>query len=233
MLAGKKVRRLGFGTMRLTGPGIWGPSSDEQNAIQVLRSAIASGVQHIDTADAYGPHEVETLIRKALHPCADDLIIATKGGFTRQGPGRWTPCGVPAYLRQCVELSLRRLGAEAIDLYYLHRIDPNVPLVDQVGELEQLRSEGKIKALGLSKVTIAQAIEAAKIAPIAAVQNSFSLMNTDSDDVVRWCETNQIAFVPYAPLGAGQCLKQREHTDLAGPATPQGALRWLDRKSVV
>ncbi|MFI8736396.1 aldo/keto reductase [Ectopseudomonas toyotomiensis] len=227
MLAGKKVRRLGFGTMRLTGPGIWGPPWDKQNAIRVLRSAVAAGVQHIDTADAYGPHDVETLIHKALHPYADDLVVATKGGFTRQGPGQWTPCGVPAYLRQCVELSLRRLGVEAIDLYYLHRIDPNVPLADQVGELEQMRSEGKIKALGLSKVTIAQAVEAAKIAPIAAIQNSFSLINTDSDDVVRWCTTNHIAFVPYAPLGAGRCLTGATHGDLDGPATPGSALRWL------
>ncbi|GID03011.1 aldo/keto reductase [Pseudomonas sp. 008] len=231
MLAGKRVRRLGFGTMRLTGPGIWGPPGDEKNAIQVLRTAVVSGVQHIDTADAYGPHDVETLIRKALHPYADDLIIATKGGFTRQGPGRWTPCGVPAYLRQCVELSLRRLGVDAIDLYYLHRVDPNVPLADQVGELEQLRTEGKIKALGLSKITIAQIVEAAKIAPIAAVQNSFSLLNAESDDVVRWCEKNEIAFVPYAPLGAGRCLEHGEHTDNARSVTPHGALRWLLERS--
>jgi pyridoxine 4-dehydrogenase len=227
MLAGKRVRRLGFGSMRLTGPGIWGPPGDEKNAIQVLRTAVESGVQHIDTADAYGPHDVETLIRKALHPYADDLIIATKGGFTRQGPGRWTPCGVPAYLRQCVELSLRRLGVDAIDLYYLHRVDPNVPLADQVGELEQLRTEGKIKALGLSKITIVQIVEAAKIAPIAAVQNSFSLLNAESDDVVRWCEKNEIAFVPYAPLGAGRCLEHGEQTDNAPSVTPHRALRWL------
>ncbi|XKL30602.1 aldo/keto reductase [Pseudomonas sp. JDS08PS003] len=213
--------------MRLTGPGIWGPPADESNAIQVLRLAVASGVQHIDTADAYGPHDVETLIRKALHPFADDLVIATKGGFTRQGPGQWTPCGVPAYLRQCVELSLRRLGVDAIDLYYLHRIDPNVPLADQVGELEQMRTEGKIKALGLSKATIAQAVEASKIAPIAAIQNSFSLINTDSDDVVRWCESNHVAFVPYAPLGTGRCLAVEGSREPANPALAQDALRWL------
>lgn len=227
MLAGKSIRRLGFGTMRLTGPGIWGPPDDESNALHVLRSAVALGVQHIDTADAYGPHDVETLIRKALHPYPDDLVIATKGGFTRQGPGQWTPCGVPAYLRQCVELSLRRLSVDAIDLYYLHRIDPNVPLADQLGELEQMRTEGKIKALGLSKVTIAQAVEASKIAPIAAIQNSFSLINTDSDDVVRWCESNHVAFVPYAPLGAGRCLAVEGSREPVGPALPQDALRWL------
>ncbi|NQD75326.1 aldo/keto reductase [Pseudomonas sp. B21-023] len=222
MLAGKKIRRLGFGTMRLTGPGIWGPPADEQNAIEVLRSAVALGVQHIDTADAYGPHDAERLIRKALYPYAEDLIIATKGGFTRQGPGQWTPCGVPAYLRQCVEMSLRRLGVEAIDLYYLHRVDPSVPLADQVGELEQLRAEGKIKALGLSKVTVAQIIEAAAIAPIAAVQNAFSRLNTESKDVVQWCEENSIAFVPYAPLGAGKYLESEDAS-----ATSRSALRWL------
>lgn len=222
MLAGKKIRRLGFGTMRLTGPGIWGPPADEKNAIEVLRSAVALGVQHIDTADAYGPHDAERLIRKALYPYAEDLIIATKGGFIRQGPGQWTPCGVPAYLRQCVEMSLRRLGVEAIDLYYLHRVDTNVPLADQVGELEQLRAEGKIKALGLSKVTVAQIIEAAAIAPITAVQNAFSPLNTESKDVVQWCEENSIAFVPYAPLGAGKYLKSEDAS-----ATSRSALRWL------
>ena len=227
MLAGKMARRLGFGTMRLAGPGVWGPPGDEQNAIQVLRRAVESGVQHIDTADAYGPHDVESLIRKALHPYADNLIIATKGGFTRQGPGRWTPCGVPAYLRQCVEMSLRRLGVEAIDLYYLHRVDPNLPLADQVGELGQLRAEGKIKALGLSKVTVDQVIQAADIVPIAAVQNSFSLLNSESADVVRWCEKNDIAFVPYAPLGAGRCLKRGDCADHARSVTSPEALRWL------
>ncbi|GLO55030.1 oxidoreductase [Pseudomonas putida] len=226
MLAGRRVRRLGFGTMRLTGPGIWGPPVDEKNAMQVLRSAVQSGVQHIDTADAYGPHDAEMLIRKSLYPYANDLIIATKGGFTRQGPGRWTPCGVPAYLRQCVEMSLRRLGVDAIDLYYLHRVDPAVPLADQVGELDQLRTEGKIKALGLSKVNIAQIEEAATIAPLAAIQNTFSMINTESADVVRWCEQNEVAFVPYAPLGAGRCL---EHAGGAGEGrcTPHEALRWL------
>lgn len=226
MLAGKRVRRLGFGTMRLTGPGVWGPPVDEKNAIQVLRSAVESGVQHFDTADAYGPHDAETLIRKSLYPYVDDLIIATKGGFTRQGPGRWTPCGVPAYLRQCVEMSLRRLDVEAIDLYYLHRVDPTVPLADQVGELDKLRAEGKIKALGLSKVNISQIEEAATIVPLAAIQNAFSMINTDSADVVRWCEKNEVAFVPYAPLGAGQCLA---HPGGAGEVryTSHEALHWL------
>jgi pyridoxine 4-dehydrogenase len=228
ILAGKSVRRLGFGTMRLTGPGVWGEPTSEKDAVQVLRSAVNLGVQHIDTADAYGPYVSEELIRKALFPYADDLIIATKGGFTRHGPGRWVPCGAPAYLRQCVELSLRRLQVEAIDLYYLHRVDPNLPLEDQVGELELLRQEGKIKAVGLSKVDLAQIQEALQIAPIAAIQNSFSLTNqNESGAVVDWCENNQVAFVPYAPLGAGKLVTAEESVGASK------ALSWLLRRSPV
>ncbi|PJI45908.1 MAG: aldo/keto reductase [Pseudomonas sp.] len=205
-LAEKTVRRLGFGTMRLTGPGIWGPPTNEENALAVLRAAVSAGVQHIDTADAYGPHVAEELICKALHPYADDLLIATKGGFTRHGPGRWVPCGSPAYLRQCVELSLRRLNVEAIDLYYLHRIDPNIPIADQVGELDRMRVEGKIKALGLSKVDVRQVEEAIKTAPIAAIQNAFSISNREALPIIQWCEQNDTAFVAYAPLEAGKRL---------------------------
>lgn len=227
LLAGKTVRRLGFGTMRLTGPGIWGPPSNEQNAIDLLRKAVDSGVQHIDTADAYGPDVAEPLIRKALYPYTDDLIIATKGGFTRQGPGRWTPCGVPAYLRQCVEMSLRRLNVEAIDLYYLHRVDPAIPLADQLGELEQMRLEGKIKALGMSKVNVSQLDEAISIASIAAVQNTFNILKPESPDVVAWCESREIAFVPYAPLNAGKYLEAPANATNENPVTPREALKWL------
>ncbi|CRM46809.1 aldo/keto reductase [Pseudomonas sp. 25 R 14] len=225
LLAGKQVRRLGFGTMRLTGPGIWGPPASEADAVQLLRKAVELGVQHIDTADAYGPNVAEGLIRKALFPYADDLIIATKGGFTRQGPGKWTPCGVPAYLRQCVEMSLRQLNVEAIDLYYLHRVDPNVPLADQVGELEKMRQEGKIKCLGLSKVDILQLTQAIAIAPIAAVQNQFSILDNQSEDVIRWCEQNETAFIPYAPLSAGRYFSTGEVRDQLASATH--ALKWL------
>ncbi|MDI1333152.1 aldo/keto reductase [Pseudomonas sp.] len=225
LLAGKQVRRLGFGTMRLTGLGIWGPPASESEAIQLLRRAVDSGVQHIDTADAYGPNVAEELIRKALFPYTDDLVIATKGGFTRQGPGKWTPCGYPAYLRQCVEMSLRQLSVEAIDLYYLHRVDPNVPLADQVGELEKMRQEGKIKSLGLSKVDIPQLTQAMTIAPIAAVQNQFSFLDNHSEDVILWCEQNEIAFVPYAPLSAGKCFATSEVRDQ--PTLATHALKWL------
>jgi len=225
LLAGKQIRRLGFGTMRLTGPGTWGPPASESAAIQLLRKAVDLGVQHIDTADAYGPNVAEGLIRKALFPYADDLVIATKGGFTRQGQNRWTPCGFPAYLRQCVELSLRELNVEAIDLYYLHRVDPNFPLADQVGELEQMRREGKIKTLGLSKVDIPQLKQAMTIAPISAVQNSFSVLDQQSDSVISYCEQNEIAFVPYAPLGAGKYFDTSRVSD--DPTSATHALKWL------
>lgn len=214
-LAGKTVRRLGFGTMRLTGPGIWGPPMNEENALAILRAAVIAGVQHIDTADAYGPHTAEELICKALHPYPDDLLIATKGGFARHGPDRWVACGSPVYLRQCVELSLRRLNVESIDLYYLHRIDPSIPIADQIGELDQMRVEGKIKALGLSKVDLHQVEEARKIAPIAAIQNSFSIRNRDSEPIIRWCEQHDTAFVAYAPLEAGKWLHMKSSSSTA------------------
>lgn len=225
-LAGKRVRRLGFGTMRLTGTGVWGEPASEKDAVTVLRSAVNLGIQHIDTADAYGPCVAEDLIRKALFPYPDDLVIATKGGFTRHGPGRWVAWGVPAYLRQCVELSLRRLHVEAIDLYYLHRIDPNIPLADQVGELELMRQEGKLNALGLSKVNLTQIQEAKLTAPIAAIQNSFSLTNhEESGAVVDWCQRNHVAFVPYAPLGAGKLVTAGESVGSIE------ALSWLLHRS--
>lgn len=214
-IAGKPVRRLGFGTMRLTGPGVWGPPNSEEDALAILRRAVTAGVQHIDTADAYGPHVAEDLICKALHPYPDDLLIATKGGFTRHGPGRWAVCGSPAYLRQCVELSLRRLNVEAIDLYYLHRIDPNIPIADQIGELDQMRIEGKIKAIGLSKVDSHQVEEARKTAPIAAIQNAFSIQNRDSEPLIRWCEQNDTAFVAYAPLEADRRLNMENNLTTA------------------
>lgn len=225
LLAGKQVRRLGFGTMRLTGPGIWGPPASEAEAVHLLRKAVELGVQHIDTADAYGPNVAEGIIRKTLYPYADELIIATKGGFTRQGPGKWAPCGFPAYLRQCVEMSLRHLNVEAIDLYYLHRVDPNIPLADQVGELERMRQEGKIKSLGLSKVDIPQLAQAMTITPIAAVQNQFSILDHQSEDVIRWCEHNEIAFVPYAPLSAGKYFATSQVQQ--APASANDALKWL------
>ncbi|MFJ3405421.1 aldo/keto reductase [Promicromonospora sp. NPDC090134] len=199
------VRRIGYGTMQLTGPGHWFHPTDMDAAKAVLRRAVELGVNHLDTADAYGPETAERIIRKALHPYPDDLVIATKGGMTRQGPNQWAPVGRPEYLRQCVEMSLRRLAVDRIDLYYLHRIDPKVPLDDQIGELAALQAEGKIRHLGLSKVTTTQIGAALKTAPIAAVQNRLNQSDGDHD-IVRYCTQEDLAFVPYAPLGAGSLV---------------------------
>jgi pyridoxine 4-dehydrogenase len=198
--------RMGFGSMQLTGPGHWGEADDPQRAIHVLRVAVSAGVTHIDTADAYGPHTAETYIRTALHPYPPGLVIATKGGLTRQGPGQWAPCGRPEYLRQCIEMSLRRLQLDCIDLYYLHRIDPAVPFEDQLAVLADAQAAGKIRHIGLSKVDVAQISRASEFVEIAAVQNKYSLANQKFDDVLRYCEANNIAFVPYAPLASGQLL---------------------------
>lgn len=204
------VRRLGYGTMQLTGPGHWDLPQDPDNAIEVLRTAVHElGITHLDTADAYGPHTVETLIRKALHPYPDDVVIATKGGLARPGPNVWRPCGRPEYLQQCVELSLRRLGVDCLDLYYLHRIDPQVPLADQLGVLDELRQAGKIRHLGLSKVSVDQVQQARTITEIAAVQNQHGL--TTTDPVLPYCEQHGLAYVAYKPFDAG--------TDLAGAAS--------------
>lgn len=218
------VRRIGYGAMQITGPGHWFHPDDMDAAKAVLREAVDLGVNHIDTADAYGPETSERLIRKALYPYPDDLVIATKGGMTRQGPNRWAPVGRPEYLRQCVEMSLRRLALDRIDLYYLHRIDPQVPLADQLGELAALREEGKIRHIGVSKVTVNQVEAARVITPIAAVQNKFNQVEGDRA-VMEYCAEQGLAFVPYAPLGAGT---------LARDGGAPEAITWLlDRSPVV
>ncbi|WP_436528402.1 aldo/keto reductase [Actinoplanes sp. HUAS TT8] len=199
------VRRLGYGTMQLTGPGHWDLPADPDAARRLLRAAVHDhGINHLDTADAYGPHTVETLIREALHPYPDDLLIATKGGLLRPGPNIWRPCGRPEYLTQCAELSLRRLRIDTLDLYYLHRIDPQVPLADQLGVLVDLQSAGKIRHIGLSKVTVDQLEQARAITDIAAVQNQHTV--TSTDPVLGYCETNGLAYVAYKPFDAGITL---------------------------
>lgn len=215
------VRRIGYGAMQITGPGHWFHPTDMDEAKAVLREAIDLGINHIDTADAYGPETSERLIRKALHPYPDDLVIATKGGMTRQGPNRWAPVGRPEYLRQCVEMSLRRLALERIDLYYLHRIDPHVPLADQLGELAALREEGKIRHIGISKATLTQVEAARAVTPIAAVQNKFNQLEGDRT-VLEYCTEHGLAFVPYAPLSAGA---------LARDGGAPEAITWLLDKS--
>jgi pyridoxine 4-dehydrogenase len=231
------VVRLGYGTMQLTGEGVWGDPRDRGEAVRVLRRAVELGVTFFDTADSYGPVVAEELLKEALHPYADDVVIATKAGLTRQGPGVWTPVGNPAYLRQQCELSLRRLGVETIDLFQLHRIDANVPAEDQVGELTKLQEEGKVRHIGLSEVSVEQLVEARKIATIATVQNLFNLANRDAEPLLDYCESNDIGFIPWFPLATGELSQEdgplaaaaKEHD-----ATPsQLALAWLLKRSPV
>ena len=231
------VTRLGYGTMQLPGPGVWGEPKDPDEAVRVLRRVVDLGVNLLDTADAYGPAVAEPLIKKALHPYPADLVIATKVGHTRQGPGQWAPVGRPEYLRQQTELSLRFLGLEQIPLMQLHRIDPKVPLEDQVGELAKLREEGKIRFIGLSEVTVAQLRAAAEITPIATVQNLYNLANRSAEELLDFSAANGIGFIPWFPLATGQLAKPG--SPLAALAAQRGAspsqlaLAWLLHRSPV
>jgi pyridoxine 4-dehydrogenase len=231
------INRMGYGSMQLTGTGVWGDPKDPDEAVRVLRRAVELGVNFIDTADSYGPVVAEQLIKKALHPYADGVVIATKAGLTRQGPGIWTPVGRPAYLRQQAELSLRNLGLDTIDLFQLHRIDPAVPLQDQVGELKDLQSEGKIRHIGLSEVTVDQLQAAEKVATIASVQNLYNLANRSAEALLDYSEANEIAFIPWFPLSTGALAgPDSPLTELAADldATPsQLALAWLLKRSPV
>jgi pyridoxine 4-dehydrogenase len=231
------VTRLGYGTMQLTGPGVWGDPKDPDEAVRVLRRAVDLGVNFLDTADAYGPVVAEPLIKKALHPYPADLVIATKVGHTRQGPGRWTPVGRPEYLRQQTEMALRLLGLEQIPLMQLHRIDPKVPLADQVGELAKLQEEGKIRFIGLSEVTVDELRAATEIAPIATVQNLYNLANRSAEELLDYSAANGIGFIPWFPLATGELAKPGSPlAELAAErgATPsQLALAWLLRRSPV
>jgi pyridoxine 4-dehydrogenase len=231
------VNRLGFGTMRLTGNGIWGPPDDDDEAIRVLRRAVELGVNFIDTADSYGPYVAEDLIREALHPYPDDLVIATKAGFLRIGPDVWIPLGNPSYLRQEVEMSLRRLAVERIDLFQLHRIDPDFPLTDQIGELAALQKEGKIRHIGLSEVTVEQLAAAAQIAPIASVQNMYNLSARASEQLLDAATEQGIGFIPWFPLAAGPLAAADgplQRIAAEHDATPsQLALAWLLKRSPV
>ena len=231
------VNRLGYGTMQLTGPGVWGEPRDPDAAVAVLRRAVELGVTFFDTADSYGPYVAEPLLHRALAPYADDVVIATKAGFTRQGPNQWTPVGRPEYLRQQTEMSLRILGVERIDLQQLHRIDASVPLEDQVGELKLLQDEGKIRHIGLSEVSIDEVEAATKVATIVSVQNLFNLARRDAEPLLDYATENGMAFIPWFPLATGKLLG--EGGPLAGlaakhDATPsQLALAWLLRRSPV
>ncbi len=232
-----EVNRLGFGSMQLPGKGIWGPPADREKALSVLRATVDLGINLIDTADSYGPQVAEQLIHDALHPYNDDLVIATKAGLTRQGPNKWTPVGRPAYLRQQCELSLRNLGVERIGLFQLHRIDPDVPLEDQVGELKKLQDEGKIRHIGLSEVDVDQLKAAQKVADIATVQNLYNLTNRDAEDLLDYCTENEIGFIPWFPLATGKLSKDGgpldEISEKTGHSPSQLALAWLLKRSPV
>ncbi|MFG1789888.1 aldo/keto reductase [Nocardia sp. NPDC049149] len=231
------VHRLGYGAMRLTGPGVWGDPEDPDEAIRVLRRVVDLGINFIDTADSYGPFVSEELIRKALHPYTDDLVIATKGGFSRSGPGDWRALGRPEYLRQQTELSLRHLGLDRIDLYQLHRIDPKVPLADQLGELTLLQQEGKIRHIGLSQVSVEQLKQARELATIVSVQNLYNLANRTDEDVLEYAERENLAFIPWYPIATGELARPGGPLDAIAKdhgATPaQLALAWLLRRSPV
>jgi len=231
------VHRLGYGAMQITGPGVWGPPSDPDGAVQVLRRAVELGVNFIDTADSYGPYVSEELIAKALHPYPEDLVIATKAGLVRTGPSIWVPVGRPAYLRQEVEMSLRRLKLERIDLFQLHRIDPSTPVEDSLGELRALQQEGKIRHIGLSEVTVDQLAHARTIVDVVSVQNRYNLADRASEDVLVYAEREGLGFIPWFPVATGKLARPGGPLDsvaTAHGATPaQLALAWLLRRSPV
>jgi aryl-alcohol dehydrogenase-like predicted oxidoreductase len=231
------VHRLGYGAMQLPGPGVWGEPADRAAAVRVVRAAAEQGVDFIDTADSYGPLVSEQIIAEALHPYPENLVIGTKAGFTRQGPGVWTVVGHPAYLTQQVELSLRHLKLERIDLIQLHRVDPAVPLADQLGAFKELQEQGKVRHIGLSEVSVEEIKAAREIVDVVSVQNLYNLTNRQSQDVLDYATAENIAFIPWFPIATG---------DLAAPDSPvadiarelaatpsQVALAWLLQKSPV
>ena len=233
----RQVRRLGFGAMRITGPGIWGPPADHDEATAVLRRAVDLGVNLIDTADSYGPHVSEELIAEALHPYPEDLLIATKGGLTRTGPNQWPRDGSPEHLREACEGSLRRLKLEAIDLYQHHSPDRKVPYERSITALKELQDEGKIRHIGVSNVSVEQLETAREIVEVVSVQNRFNLTDRHSEDVLARCEELGIAFLPWAPIASGELAEPGgpfDHITSAHDATAgQVALAWLLARSAV
>ena len=232
-----RVTRLGYGAMRITGEGVWGPPKDRGEAIRVLRRAVELGINFIDTADSYGPGVSEELIAEALHPYADDLVIATKAGFDRSGPNIWKENGRPEHLRAACEGSLKRLRLDRIDLYQLHRIDPKVPAEDQLGTLKDLQAQGKIAHIGLSEVSVKQIEHARKIVPIVSVQNRYSVADRAAEDVLEYCEKNNIGFIPWFPLAAGKVSGGESSVARVskhwGITPSQAALAWLLARSKV
>ncbi|MBJ7599071.1 MAG: oxidoreductase [Candidatus Nephthysia bennettiae] len=231
------VNRMGFGAMRLTGPGIWGEPADPDECKRVLRRAVELDVTFIDTADAYGPQVSERLIAEALHPYPEGLVIATKGGLLRSGPGQWPPDGRPEHLREALEGSMRRLKLERIDLYQFHRPDPKVPIEESVGALADMQREGKIRHIGVSNFDVAQLERVRPVAPIVSVQNRYNLTDRSSEEVLQYCEGQDLAFIPWAPLGAGPLTESGGPLDRVADnhQATQGqiALAWLLQRSPV
>jgi pyridoxine 4-dehydrogenase len=232
-----RIDRLGFGTMQLTGDGVWGPPDDRDEAIRVLRIAARRGVTFFDTADSYGPFVAEQLLHDALSPYPEEIVIATKAGFTRQGPQRWTALGRPDYLRQQVELSLRHLQLERIDLLQLHCVDPHVPIGDSLGELVALQGEGKIRHIGLSEVSVDQLLEAQRTATITTVQNRYNVADRTAEPVLDHCDEHSIGFIPWFPLATGELARRggplQGLADEIGATPAQLALAWLLKRSRV
>ncbi len=232
-----EVTRLGFGAMRITGEGIWGEPANPEEAKAVLRRAVELGINMIDTADSYGPDVSERLIGETLSPYPEDLLVATKGGLTRGGPNQWTPNGRPEHLRKACESSLKRLNLETIDLYQLHRIDPEVPAEESLGLLSELRDEGKIRYVGLSEVGVEEIKQAREIVPIVSVQNRYNLTDRGSEDVLDFCEQEGIAFIPWSPLATGKLAQEggplNEISSRKNARPSQVALAWLLARSPV
>jgi aryl-alcohol dehydrogenase-like predicted oxidoreductase len=232
-----EVNRLGFGAMRITGPGIWNEPQNPAEVDRVLRRLSDLGVNFIDTADSYGPETSENLIASSLYPYGNGLVIATKGGLTRQGPDQWAPVGRPEYLKQCVELSLRRLKVETIDLYQLHRFDAKVPKEESLGALKELQQAGKIRHIGLSEVSVEEIEFARKIVDVVTVQNLYNLSNRSAEEVLDYCESNNIGFIPWFPIASGELARPGGKLDQVskqhGATVAQLALAWLLKRSPV
>jgi aryl-alcohol dehydrogenase-like predicted oxidoreductase len=231
------INRMGFGAMRITGPGIWGEPRDPDEARRVLKRAIDLGVNFIDTADSYGPEVSERLIAEALYPYPPDLVIATKGGLTRQGPNQWAPIGRREYLKQCVEMSLRRLKVDRIDLYQLHRFDEKVPMEETLGVLKEMQDAGKIRHFGLSEVTVDQIERSRAVLPVVSVQNLYNLADRKWENELDYCEKNGLGFIPWFPVAAGDLAREGGPLDRAakqhGATVAQLALAWLLHHSPV
>jgi pyridoxine 4-dehydrogenase len=228
-----EINRLGFGTMRLTGQGVWGEPADRETAQSVLRRAVELGVNFFDTADSYGPVVAETLVGEALAPYAPGVVVATKAGLTRQGPNQWLPVGRPEYLVQQVEMSLRHLKLERLELWQLHRIDPKVPVEESLGAIKKLQEQGKIRHIGLSEVSVAEIEQARKVVEIVSVQNEYNLVERKSEDILNYCEREGLGFIPWFPVAAGKLTKLDNFAKKHGINVTQLSLAWLLHRSPV